>query len=1006
MTSSPQTSPIILRPNATKVLDGTDSVWVVESGCVSVFCATLDERRSLGPRRFLWEARAGELLLGGVAANQTLLAVALAEATIVEIAPSELVMRFADPLAPIGDLVRRLSGCWKSDLSRQPVSVKPSKPVAISAGERASGDVPGLALVRVFNGRVTLMGGSRALTPETTPLIVDRRLWLEAREPSKLQFEAVAVSPEADEMFNRHASGVRAESLDARTHAAGVAVKQSVSDRVTHLSEVLSGVRQLRDQLLEHLAEADARAVDAQARRLRMRDELVAKETVGAFDELSHAWNRDVTTSRGVSPLWSVLSVIGQEIGCTFQAAQSGKKQRTTAVNEFDQGDESANNDTLADIMRASHVRTRVVLLTKNWFRSDSGPLIGTLAQEHRPVTLLWRADRYELLDPTAGTSEPVNDEVESRLLPHAVSVIRPLPESREHSFASLLRFSLSRYRRDLFALFCLWFGLLVIIWVGPSQTKPIVNDIIPNAKVDVLAIMAVVLTIVALGQSAFSLCQRLFVVRMQAGISTDAQMAVLDRVLRLPQRFLAKYSAGDLTHRVMTVTELSADIGANALWGILGSTATLVSMLPYFLRNSLAWIPLTAIAFTMLASLRIGRHIRKLAAKVSQRESELFGFAVQMVGGVSKLRVSQAEQRAFNHWARRYTEQMRLVSEMQRHQDRLRILNVSISTLALLALFHEAADVLGTSVEISSGLASMSIGKFLVFHAAFKFALSESKSLSETAVNVLDQWAKRELVEPLLAEPLESDVSKTDPGELFGDFAIRGVSFRYRSDGPLILSNVNIEARPGEFIAVVGPSGSGKSTLLRLLFGFETPEAGSIYFDNQELAGIDATAVRRQIGVVFPNGQINNGTVYENIALGRDLTFAEAWQAVRDAGLEQEVKALPMGLHTALNEGATTFSGGQRQRLLIARALAGNPKILLFDEATSALDNRTQAHVTNSLRRRNVTRLVIAHRLSTIRDADRIYVIAQGRVVQCGTFDELMAVDGHFQRMAQRQLL
>ena len=958
-----------MQSNSTIVLDRTDVVWLVESGNVSIFCATLDEQGRIGPRRFLWEAKEGSLLIGGVFANQTLLAVAFAKASLCEIQPSDLEARCIDRLASFGELIRRFSSCWKSDLSQQPISIKSSKPTALSAGERASAEVSGLAFAKVSNGCMNLMGGNRVVTQESAPIAIDRSLWLEGLEPCKLHFEAASPS--------------------------------------TSIAELLIGAQQLREHLLEHLAAIDARSLELQARRLRTRDEIVAQETAGAFDGLSRAWTQGNTVPRGISPLWSVLSIVGRELGCTFQTGHSSKRNdRGGSTDQSVKKPDSSDSDTLTEIMRASHIRIRTVLLTKNWFRSDCGPLIGRLSHEQRPVALLWRSDRYELIDPTLGTSQFIDDNVELKLMPHAISVIRPLPSDRDLSFAQLLRFSLTRYRRDLFALFCLWFGLLVIIWVAPGQTKPIVDDIIPNAKLNALGIMALVLTSVALGQSAFSLCQRLFVVRMQAGISSDAQMAVLDRVLRLPQRFLSTFSAGDLTHRVMAVTELSSDIGANALWGILGSTATLVSMAPYFLRSPLAWIPLTAIVVTILATLRIGRRIRKLASQVNKRESDLFGFAVQMVGGVSKLHVSQAAQRAFNHWASRYTEQMRLVSEMQRHQDRLRIINVSIATLALLALFHEAAVLLGTSIEISSGLAWMTIGKFLVFHSAFKFAMSESKSLSETMVNVLDQWSKRNLVEPLLAEPLENDASKVDPGDLAGGFSVRGVSFRYRADGPLILNDVSIEARPGEFIAVVGPSGSGKSTLLRLLFGFEAPEAGSIYFDNQELGGIDAAVVRRQIGVVFPNGQINNGTVYENIALGRPLSFAEAWQAVRDAGLEQEVKALPMGLHTVLNEGATTFSGGQRQRLLIARALAGNPRILLFDEATSALDNRTQAHVSESLRRRNITRLVIAHRLSTIRDADRIYVIANGRVDQCGTFNELMAVEGHFQRMAKRQLV
>jgi ABC-type bacteriocin/lantibiotic exporter with double-glycine peptidase domain len=266
--------------------------------------------------------------------------------------------------------------------------------------------------------------------------------------------------------------------------------------------------------------------------------------------------------------------------------------------------------------------------------------------------------------------------------------------------------------------------------------------------------------------------------------------------------------------------------------------------------------------------------------------------------------------------------------------------------------------------------------------------------------VSVLWKRAK-----PILDEIPEVNDDKTDPGRLSGGVKLDRVSFRYRQDIPLTLDRVTIEAEPGEFIALVGPSGSGKSTTVRLLLGFEQPEEGTIYYDGQDLSGLDISAVRRQLGVVLQNGRINSASIFENISGGALVTMDEAWEAAKMAGFAEDVQQMPMGMHTVISEGATNISGGQRQRLLIARALVLKPKILIFDEATSALDNRTQAIVSQSLEQLNVTRIVIAHRLSTIRNANRIYVIAAGQVLQKGNFEQLMAQPGMFAELMQRQL-
>jgi ABC-type bacteriocin/lantibiotic exporter with double-glycine peptidase domain len=298
-----------------------------------------------------------------------------------------------------------------------------------------------------------------------------------------------------------------------------------------------------------------------------------------------------------------------------------------------------------------------------------------------------------------------------------------------------------------------------------------------------------------------------------------------------------------------------------------------------------------------------------------------------------------------------------------------------------------------------------LSTGDFLAFNSAFTQFLMAAISMSMAIILLLSVIPIYERMKPILTSLPEVNRAKASPGELSGEIEVNHLSFRYEAEGPLILKEVSFQIQPGEFVAFVGPSGSGKSTLFRLILGFESPERGAIQYDGQDVSVLDIDAVRRQIGVVLQQSRIMPGNIFQNIIGSSLLTLDDAWEAARMAGLDQDIKEMPMGMHTIIGEGASTFSGGQRQRLLIARAIANRPRILLFDEATSALDNRTQAIVSESLERLQATRIVIAHRLSTIMNADRIFVMQDGRIIQSGRYQELINTPGLFSELSKRQL-
>ena len=393
----------------------------------------------------------------------------------------------------------------------------------------------------------------------------------------------------------------------------------------------------------------------------------------------------------------------------------------------------------------------------------------------------------------------------------------------------------------------------------------------------------------------------------------------------------------------------------------------------------------------------------RRKMIPLQEISGEISGLTVQLIGGVTKLRVSGAEERAFAYWSKKFGQQLKLMLSTETLEDVVTLFNTMLPTVSSIAIYAIAVSLIVKAQ--AEGQTGFSTGTFLAFNSAFGTFVSGVTGLSGTIIKLMEVNVIWERVKPILEAKPEVDEDQTDPGRLRGGVKLDRVSFRYREDGPLTLDKVTIEAKAGEFIALVGPSGSGKSTTIRLLLGFEQPEEGTLFYDGQDLSGLDIWAVRRQLGVVLQNGRINSASIFENISSGALVTMDECWEAARMAGFAQDIEEMPMGMHTVISEGGTNLSGGQRQRLLISRALVLKPRILIFDEATSALDNRTQAIVSESLEQLNVTRIVIAHRLSTIRKADRIYVMAAGQVLQQGNFEELIAQPGMFADLMSRQV-
>jgi NHLM bacteriocin system ABC transporter ATP-binding protein len=651
-------------------------------------------------------------------------------------------------------------------------------------------------------------------------------------------------------------------------------------------------------------------------------------------------------------------------------------------------------SDPLEAIAAASQIRIRRITLTDRWWEKAAGPLLGFSGE--LPIALLPVNNTYEVYDPAQNTQMPLKSALLKTLDVTAYTFYRPFPQVI--NAMALLRFALRGRMKDIVIIVIMGITTTLLGMLSPQATGVLIDHAIPNANHNLLAQIALGLVASTLGSTVFQWVQSIALLRLTMATDSDVQSALWDRLLKLPTVFFRNYTIGDLSSRVSSVSQIHHTLSGTALKTIFAGIFSVLNLgLLLYYNGSLALlaiaIALVYIAITLLSGFLTLRKMRPLL----EQQGLLLGVMVQIINGVSKLRVAGAEARAFTHWGKQYRRQLQLTLSTQQIEDVLKAVNSALPGLTNVLIFLSASEMLQQG-------GTFSIGVFFAFNAAFGSFISGATSLSTTVIDILSIIPLWQRAQPILNTSPEVDSNKKDPGKLAGRLAVDRVTFRYQLEGKSVLQDISLRAEPGEFIAIVGASGSGKSTLFRLLLGFEQPESGLVLYDHQDLARLNVHGVRRQLGVVLQNGQLNSASIFENIAGNSLTTLEEVWEAADRAGLAEDIQAMPMGMHTVVSEGGSNLSGGQRQRLLIARALALKPKILLFDEATSALDNRTQAVVSASLDLLKVTRIAIAHRLSTIRNADRIYVLEEGRIVQEGSFDQLVQQKGLFAQLIDRQ--
>ncbi|MFH9354711.1 NHLP bacteriocin export ABC transporter permease/ATPase subunit [Kitasatospora sp. NPDC017646] len=628
-----------------------------------------------------------------------------------------------------------------------------------------------------------------------------------------------------------------------------------------------------------------------------------------------------------------------------------------------------------------SRFRIRAVDLDAHWWRINIGPFVGRRAASGDPVAFVWRHGRYVAWDPVTGEQDPVRDRTAGEFDDTGVLFYPPLPE-RPIGTGRLILFGLKGSGRDIRNLIAFTLVAVAVGTTVPISTGLVLGTFVPYAETNLIVQVCVLSLVAALASAGFAVLENLALLRVGGRFEATLQAAVWDRLLRLPAPFFRRYSTGELAGAALGVKNIRTvlmNVGYVVLYSSVVAVVNLALMfwfsVPLALLTGL-YVLISAVFFLVLGARQMKWQTRSL-----DLEHKLANRVYQRLRGLPKLRVAGAENRAFAAWANEFAQQKELQKRIGRYQNAAATFNAVYPLVCVLLTF-----------VIISGPArgTLSMTRFLSFNAALGIVLAAVIQVTNSLSSAFAVIPVFKRMKPLLAELPEASETHTVPGDLTGQIEVNRVTFRYDENSPPVLDNVSLSMRPGEFVAIVGPSGCGKSTLLRLLLGFETPSSGNVLYDGQDLATLDSAAVRRQCGVVLQQTKPFAGTVFQAITGTLNYSHDDAWAAAELAGIAADIRAMPMGMHTMVSDSGT-FSGGQRQRLAIAHALIRRPRILFFDEATSALDNETQRVVTESTQRLKATRVVIAHRLSTVLDADKVVVLAEGRVAECGPPSELL---------------
>lgn len=700
-------------------------------------------------------------------------------------------------------------------------------------------------------------------------------------------------------------------------------------------------------------------------------------------------------------------SMAGVVMGRGIEAAMLSDSQKTKgAVDEILKhyrvkptelpDDVTDINEQLEYLLRPSGIMRRVVTLEGEWYKDAVGAFLATYKDGGVVALLPHKASGYTFFDHASGKQVRVNKQTAKLLEIKAICFYKPLPLKKIGIHDLLVYIAQSLAVKDYVLVAVATLAVTLIGMLSPKLNNIIFSSVIQSGSMRLFFSIAVMMAAVSVSMVLINTVKAMVLNRLTIKTGMAVQAASMMRVLSLPASFFKEYSSGELSTRTQSINSLCSML-ANAIFTTgLTSIFSLTYIMQIINYAPALVVPALCIIFTTilfslvttLVQMKLSKQQMELGAKES-------GLIYSFIAGVQKLKLAGAEKRAFSQWAALYRKKAKLMYDPPTFIKINTVIGTAISLIGTIVLYYAAVK------------SQVSVEDYLAFNVAYGMVSGAFMSLASIATTVANIKPVFEMVKPILETVPEVSLGKKVLTRISGSIEMNNVSFRYSDSMPLIVNNLSLKIKSGQYVALVGKTGCGKSTLMRLMLGFEIPQKGAIYYDGKDMTTVDLKSLRRRIGVVMQNGSLFSGDIFSNITISAPwLTMDEAWEAAELAGISQDIRDMPMGMSTIISEGSGGVSGGQRQRLMIARALAPKPRVLMFDEATSALDNLTQKMVANSLAKLKCTRVVIAHRLSTIKECDRIIVLDQGSILEDGSYQELIEKNGYFAELVARQRL
>lgn len=653
-------------------------------------------------------------------------------------------------------------------------------------------------------------------------------------------------------------------------------------------------------------------------------------------------------------------------------------------------------DDKLENALNPNGIMRRRIRLTKGWYKDAYGPFITSIRDTDEIVAIIpGKFGGYYYYNANTGKYVRINSANEGIFDEDAYSFYRPFP-IRKMSIADLFIYMKNVISpEDITVILLLLLVTTLLGMLTPKFTGLLYGSVVKFKSVKLLIAVGVFMITSTISRIIVNSMKAFGFSRLTTKVSINVEAATMMRVISLQPSFFKKYTSGELSRITGYVNNL-----CNLLIGTFLSTSltSLFSLLYIFqifnYARALVVPAILVVCASTIFNIFIAMANMKRSKKIMQYSAKATGLGYALLSGLEKIKLSGAEKRAFAKWADCYSKEAKLEYNPP---FVLKISSVIVQSITMLG------TIIMYFLTIKNGI---DISEYTAFMSAYGLMTGAFGGLSSIVLQVANIKPSLEMCRPILEAVPEMSENKEVLNTVNGNISIDNITFRYDEESPYIFENFSLKIKKGEYLAIVGKTGCGKSTLLRLMLGFEKPERGAIYIDGRDINSVDIKSLRRHIGTVIQNGKVFQGSIFDNIAVAAsDVTLDDAWKAAEIAGLDEDIKSMPMGMNTMISEGQGGISGGQKQRLMIARAVVNNPKVLIMDEATSALDNITQKKVTDALDKLKCTRIIIAHRLSTIRECDRIVVIDEGKIVEEGTFDELLANDGFFKELVERQM-